>query len=149
MMINQNRLIAENQSYMELLTTDNDAFFDFLNSMAKFYRTYTLDQQVSLHLHAPRSAKAVATKELWKKYLGTNIIAEAAPIPILRTAKGKISVITVYDVQDTVLYNKTLGNNSLFNNIPWSYEPDKHKSLIMPLFNAAGDKPAGHCAKIQ
>lgn len=132
-MFNHNRLVIENHKYMESLITDDEQFYGFLNSMAKYYKTYNLDQQLNLHLHAPQTAKAVATEAVWRQYLGTELIADATPIPILVRNRGVTSVVTVYDVQDTILYNNTLGNDSRFDNIPWSYKAE-HESTVTPLF---------------
>lgn len=138
-MVNANTLLMESHNFPKTLETDNRAFLEFLGTMAKYHK-YDIPQQVSLHLHAPRKASAVATREVWERYFGTEPLPEAEEIPaIVKSKDGSYQAVTLYDIQDTAYY-RTLSEQGILDeipSIPWKYEADVHGAAVMQALGSA------------
>lgn len=140
-MVNSNTLLMENHNFPKTLATDNRAFLDFLGTMAKYHK-YDVAQQVSLHLHAPRTASAVATREVWERYFGTEPLDGAEEIPaIVQKPDGSYQAVALYDIADTAYY-RTLSERGILGeipSIPWKYEAAVHGEAVMQALGATGE----------
>ena len=120
-MVNRNSLLIETHTLPEKMRHNSVLLISFLDTMARFHK-YDLDEQINIHLHAPRSAMALASAEIWQKYFNTSISADAQPTPILKNAQASNETIEyIYDLIDTESFQA--GKLDLAD-IYWQYTAD-------------------------